>query len=142
MRHVVIVDDQELNLRLFRSVVDEIPDVETHTFLSSSEALEWGGTHDVDCFVIDYHMPPPDGLEMIRILRSTVAFASFPIVIVTGEGERELRYRAFDAGANDFVQKPVDARELIDCLTTLLALRRKPPSSLITPPPRYRRDGG
>jgi diguanylate cyclase (GGDEF)-like protein len=44
-------------------------------------------------------------------------------VIVTGDDEREVRYQAFDAGANDFVSKPVDHRELAARLTTLLALR-------------------
>lgn len=73
--------------------------------------------------MLDYHLPAPNGIEMIRALRSMEAFALVPIVIVTGDGERDVRYRAFDAGANDFVSKPVDYRELVARLTTLLALR-------------------
>ena len=122
-QHVVIVDDQELNLRLLRSIANEISDVIVHPFLSSAEALAWCEGKDVDCFVLDYHMPAPDGLAMVKILRGMEAFAMVPIVIVTAENEREVRYRAFDAGANDFVQKPVDYREMLARMTTLLALR-------------------
>ena len=122
-QHVVIVDDQQLNLKLFSSIAGEIPDVVTHTFLSSTEALAWIEGKDVDCFIFDYHMPAPDGLAMIAAVRAIDAFAMVPIVIVTGEHEREVRYRALDAGANDFLQKPVDYREFVARLTTLLALR-------------------
>ena len=74
-QHVVIVDDQELNLRLLRSIANEIGDVIVHPFLSSLEALAWCEGKDVDCFVLDYNMPAPDGVEMVRILRAKEAFA-------------------------------------------------------------------
>jgi diguanylate cyclase (GGDEF)-like protein len=122
-QHVVIVDDQQLNLKLFTSIANEVSDVAVHPFTSSLEALAWCAGKEVDCFILDYHMPAPDGLEMIARLRASDAFAMVPIVIVTGEHEREVRYRAFDAGANDFLQKPVDYREFVARLTTLLALR-------------------
>jgi putative two-component system response regulator len=104
----VIVDDNKLNLRLLCSIASEIPDVVIHPFQSSHEALAWIHGQDVDCFVFDYHRPSPDGLELIRLVRATEAFALVPIVIVTGEHEREIRYKALAAGANDFVLKPVD----------------------------------
>jgi diguanylate cyclase (GGDEF)-like protein len=118
----VIVDDSKLNLRLLCSIAAEIPDVVIHPFQSSNEALAWIHGQDIDCFVFDYHMPSPDGLELIRLVRATEAFALVPIVIVTGEHEREIRYKALAAGANDFVLKPVDYHELVARLTTLLAL--------------------
>jgi DNA-binding response OmpR family regulator len=121
--HVVIVDDNDLSLKLLSSLASEIPQVIAHPFLSSSEALAWSREQHVDCFILDYQMPSPDGIEMISLLREITAFAIVPIVIVTGEGEREVRYRALDAGANDFLQKPIDRRELIARITTLLSLQ-------------------
>lgn len=121
-QNVVIVDDNELNLRLLCSIALEIPDVVVHPFQSSNEALAWMHGQDIDCFVFDYHMPSPDGLELIRLVRATEAFVLVPIVIVTGEHERDVRYQALAAGANDFVLKPVDYHELVARLTTLLAL--------------------
>ena len=123
-QHVVIVDDQHLNLKLFARIAGEVGDVAVHAFRSSREALDWCQGNEVDCFIFDYHMPAPDGLQMIAHARAPPTRSRMvPIVIVTGEHEREVRYQAFDAGANDFLQKPVDYREFVARLTTLLALR-------------------
>lgn len=121
-QRVVIVDDDELNLRLLGGVARELRGVVAETFTSSERALAWIEEHDADCFIFDYHMPAPDGLEMIARVRAMDRFAIVPIVIVTGEAERDVRYRAFDAGANDFILRPFDRRELIARLGTLLAL--------------------
>jgi diguanylate cyclase (GGDEF)-like protein len=67
-------------------------------------------------------MPLPNGMQMIALVRALPEFAHVPIVIITGAHEREVRYQALDAGANDFLQKPVDYREMLARLTTLLAL--------------------
>ena len=122
-QHVVIVDDDDLTLKLFQTIVEEIGGVAVHAFLSSAEAIEWCRTNPVDCFILDYNMPTPNGLQMIARLRTLPQFALAPIVIVTGAHEREVRYEALDAGANDFLQKPVDRREMVARLTTLLALQ-------------------
>ncbi len=122
-QHVVIVDDNDLSLKLLSGLALEVPSAVPHPFQSSQDALAWCTGQPVDCFVLDYHMPAPDGLEMVRILREMPAFALVPIVIVTGEGERDVRYKALAAGANDFLQKPIDRREFVARITTLLSLQ-------------------
>ncbi len=122
-QHVVIVDDDDLTLKLFSGIAAEIPDVVVHPFLSSAEAIDWYHGKEVDCFVFDYNMPLPNGMQMIALVRALPEFAHVPIVIVTGAHEREVRYQALDTGATDFLQKPVDYREMVARLTTLLALR-------------------
>ena len=122
-QHVVIVDDDDLTLKLFAGIAGEISDVVVHPFLSSTAAIDWYHGKTVDCFVFDYNMPGPNGLQMIALVRALPEFALVPIVIVTGAHEREVRYQALDAGANDFLQKPVDYREMLARLTTLLALQ-------------------
>jgi diguanylate cyclase (GGDEF)-like protein len=122
-QHVVIVDDDDLTLKLFASIAGEISDVTVHPFRSSTEAIDWYHGKTVDCFVFDFNMPAPNGLQMIALVRALPEFALVPIVIVTGAHEREVRYQALDAGANDFLQKPVDYREMLARMTTLLALR-------------------
>jgi diguanylate cyclase (GGDEF)-like protein len=122
-QHVVIVDDDDLTLKLFTSIVGEIADVIVHPFLSSTKAIDWYHGKSVDCFIFDYNMPLPNGLQMIALVRALPEFAHVPIVIVTGAHEREVRYQALDAGASDFLQKPVDYREMLARMTTLLALR-------------------
>jgi putative two-component system response regulator len=109
-QHVVIVDDDDLSLKLFTSIAGEIAEVVVHAFRSSTDALKWSHGQDVDCFVFDYNMPAPNGLQMIWAIRAMPEFALVPIVLVTGAHEREVRYKALDAGATDFLQKPVDLR--------------------------------
>ncbi len=123
MQHVVIVDDDSLHLRLVANIVADLRDTSAHAFTSSSEALRWCEQHDVDCFILDYRMPAPDGIELIRVLRSIARFALVPIVIVTGERAREVKRRALRAGANDFVDKPIDYQEFVARISTLLALQ-------------------
>ena len=123
MQHVVIVDDERLNLDLLTEIVDSLRDTVAHPFLASAEALNWCEGRDIDCFILDHHMPPPDGIEMIRIIRSMARFSLVPIVIVTGSHEREVRRRALRTGANDFIEKPVDYQELVSRISTLLALQ-------------------
>jgi len=122
-QHVVIVDDNDLSLKLLSGLALEVPQAVPHPFQSSRDALAWCPGQVVDCFILDYHMPAPDGLEMIDILRAMPAFAHVPIVLVTGEGERDVRYRALAAGANDFIQKPIDRREFVARITTHLSLQ-------------------
>ena len=122
-QHVVIVDDNDHSLKLLCNIAGEIRDVIVHPFQSSNEALAWCHGQDVDCFVFDQNMPPPNGVQMTWAIRNVEAFALVPIIIVTGETERKIRYSALDAGANDYILKPVDYRELVARLTTLLALQ-------------------
>ncbi|MGA2395569.1 MAG: diguanylate cyclase [Candidatus Lustribacter sp.] len=122
-QHVVIVDDNDLSLKLLCQIATEIAGTIVHPFRSSNEALDWCFGKDVDCFVLDQNMPPPNGVQMTWALRNVEAFALVPIIIVTGETDRKIRYSALDAGANDYILKPVDYRELLARLTTFLALR-------------------
>jgi diguanylate cyclase (GGDEF)-like protein len=122
-QHVVVVDDNDLSLKLLCNIAGEIRDVIVHPFQSSNEALAWCQGQDVDCFVFDQNMPPPNGVQMTWAIRNLEAFALVPIIIVTGETDRKIRYSALDAGANDYILKPVDYRELVARLTTLLALQ-------------------
>jgi diguanylate cyclase (GGDEF)-like protein len=123
LQHVVIVDDDRLNLDLETEIVDSLRDTVAHPFLSSAEALSWCEGRDIDCFILDHYMPSPDGIEMIRIIRRIARFSLVPIVIVTGSHEREVRRRALRAGANDFIEKPVDYQEFVARISTLLALQ-------------------
>jgi diguanylate cyclase (GGDEF)-like protein len=121
-QHVVLLDDSRLNLRTHELLLDRLPNVKIHAFDSSTEALAWAETHEADCFIVDFRMPAPDGIEVTRILRSRAATKLTPIVMVTGDSDRSARYAALDAGVNDFVEKPVDPREFVTRVGTFLAL--------------------
>jgi CheY-like chemotaxis protein len=78
-------------------------------------------TADIDIVLMDIMMPIMDGYATIRAIRALEAFKDLPIVAVTGKVMPGERQRCIDAGANDFVPKPVDVAELIAALQPWLA---------------------
>jgi signal transduction histidine kinase/CheY-like chemotaxis protein/HAMP domain-containing protein len=68
---------------------------------------------DIDIVLMDIMMPVMDGYAAIRAIRALDAFKAIPIVALTGKVMPDERQRCLDAGANDFVPKPVDTAELI-----------------------------
>ncbi len=120
--HVVVVDDAETNAAILSAIVSSRANTIAHPFTSSNDALAFAETSHVDAFVLDYNMPQPDGREVIRRLRNDKRFEFIPIVIVTADSDRSSRIAALSAGANDYIERPIEPQELLARLDTLLAL--------------------
>jgi len=113
LQHVLIVDDTEVNLVLFGALVKKLGNCEAHTFLHPLEALAWAATHEVDLVIVDYMMPDLDGLQFIAKFRAIAGRESTPLLMITANDRKDVRYRALDAGANDYLTKPVDKVEFL-----------------------------
>lgn len=122
--NLVVIDDSEINLTLFRVLAERIEGVRVHGFLSSSEALAWCEQGQADVVVVDYMMPAPDGLEFIRHFRQLPGMAEVPLIMVTANNLRDVRCRALEQGASDFLNKPVDKDEFLARVRNMCALRR------------------
>jgi response regulator RpfG family c-di-GMP phosphodiesterase len=120
---IVTVDDNATNLAVYSQIIAGIPGTVGRTFSSSSEALAWCATTEPDLLVLDYRMPPPDGLTFIRKYREMRPDAETPIVMITVEQDRAVRHRALELGASDFLTKPADPVEFQARIRNLLALR-------------------
>lgn len=112
-QHILIVDDTEINLILFAALVKKLDDCESHSFSSSAAALEWAASHTLDLLIVDYMMPEIDGLEFIARFRALPGHDGVPILMITANDQKPIRYRALDLGANDFLIKPVDKIEFL-----------------------------
>jgi CheY-like chemotaxis protein len=121
---VVIVDDSDINLMLFKNLVARCGDIEPLTFKHSIAGLEWCKAHGADIVVVDYMMPAPDGIEFIQRFRQLPEMGDIPVVMVTANNLVEVRYKALQAGATDFLTKPVDKNEFIARIRNMAALRR------------------
>ncbi len=121
---VVVVDDSEINLTLFRHLVARIEGLEPRCFDSSREALEWCAAHGADIVIVDYMMPAPDGLEFIGRFRRLPGMQDLPVIMITANDLKEIRYRALQTGATDFLNKPVDKAEFTARIRNMAALRR------------------
>jgi len=117
---VAIIDDNATNLKVYVNVVSHIPGITTKTFQSSAEGLAWCKEVEPDLLVLDYHMPTPNGIEFIQEYRKLRPAARTPIVMITGEQDREIRHQALEIGANDFLSKPADPVEFLARVRNLL----------------------
>jgi putative two-component system response regulator len=110
---VLIVDDTEINLILFGALVKKLDQCKSQTFPSSIAALDWAAVNECDLLIVDYMMPDIDGLEFITRFRTLPGCESVPVLMITANDQKQLRYRALDLGANDFLIKPVDKVEFL-----------------------------
>jgi signal transduction histidine kinase len=126
---ILIVDDEESTLAVLRLALerDHYRVVESTSALGAidvlRQSLEAGG-QPIDLVLLDIMLPDLSGLEVCRILRSEEAFAHLPVLVLTALSSVTDRLLAFDAGADDFLVKPVDSRELLARLQVQLRLRR------------------
>jgi response regulator RpfG family c-di-GMP phosphodiesterase len=120
---VVIVDDTHINLVLMSRLVDKLEDVSTITFQSAHEALAWCRANPYDLLILDYMMPDLDGLAFIKLLNIDQQERA-PVLMVTASQDLEIRHRALENGASDFLIKPIDKVEFMARTRNMLALRR------------------
>ena len=121
---IVIVDDNLVNVRLTEALVEQMDDCRAQCFTEPVAALAWCETNAFDLLIVDYMMPVLDGIELIGKLRSNPGRTQVPILMVTASNEREVLYRALEAGATDFLTKPIDTVEFGARVRNMLAIRK------------------
>lgn len=123
---VVVVDDQSTGRLILAEVIRGIDrTIKTVLFSNPVEAIAYIRTMPVDLVLTDYKMPQMDGIEAIRQLRTLFSYEQLPIVMTTIVSDREVRYNAFEAGATDFLIRPVDPIECRARCQNLLNLRQQ-----------------
>jgi putative two-component system response regulator len=120
----LVIDDNPTNLMLLKHRLIKLDDCEVVTMDSAVEALVWCESNIPDVVFTDYMMPEVDGLEFIRRLRQKDEMREVPVVVVTTADVKEIRQKALELGAIDFLTKPVDGHELMARARNLLALRK------------------
>jgi response regulator RpfG family c-di-GMP phosphodiesterase len=122
IKKVLIVDDTEINLILFSALIRKLDECEPYSFDDPRAGLAWAAENLPDLVILDYMMPDVDGLEFIRLLHEIPGRDSVPIVMITANDQKQIRYRALDLGANDFLTKPVDKIEFLARAKNMLTL--------------------
>lgn len=122
--NIVIVDDNAVNLMLMAALARSATGMDPACFDDPARGLEFCLEHGADLVVVDYMMPGMDGHRFIELLRAAPGLADVPVVMVTAAGQSEVRRRALETGATDFITKPVDSNEMKLRLRNLLQLRR------------------
>ncbi|OFZ99469.1 MAG: two-component system response regulator [Betaproteobacteria bacterium RIFCSPLOWO2_02_FULL_62_17] len=123
---VLVIDDQSTSRAILEQVVRGIDaNILVQPFENPLEAIRWATQRVADLVLVDFQMPEMDGIEVVRRMRLLSEYEHVPIVMVTVNDERWIRYSALDAGVTDFLHKPVDARECMTRCRNLLTLRRQ-----------------
>lgn len=118
----LVVDDDSETLKTVEELLTRIGDVQTTGFASARQALGWVQHNDIDFVIVDYMMPELNGTEFIRQLRTIPEKKDIPVLIITANDQKHIRYRALDAGATDFLSTPLDRVEFMARVSNLLQL--------------------
>jgi putative two-component system response regulator len=121
---ILIIDDQIVNIKILEYMVRQSLSGEPVSFTESKEALNWCMTNEPDLVFVDYMMPPPDGLEFIKSFRTIQGKEDTPLVMITATDEKDVRVKALQFGANDFLIKPFDKAELTARAKNMLIIRQ------------------
>jgi DNA-binding NarL/FixJ family response regulator len=120
---ILIVDDEPLNVDYLEQEL-ESRGFATETAADGLEALERVAATPPDLVLLDVMMPGMDGISALRILKGDPETRLIPVVLMTALNAVEDRVRGIEAGADDFLSKPVDERELLARIRTALSLKR------------------
>ena len=108
---VLVVDDEVVNRRLLEAMLER----EGYAVVqaaSGEQALEIARRDRPGTIMLDVMMPGMDGFEALRRLKADAATRAIPVLMVTALDDRDSRVRALEAGAEDFIIKPIDRIEL------------------------------
>jgi CheY-like chemotaxis protein len=109
---VLVVDDEKQNRDLLRDLL-EAHGYQVATAANGVQALEKVAKNPPDVVLLDLMMPQMDGFEVCRRLKAARDTAHIPILIVTALSERKERMMGIAAGANDFLNKPIDSQDVV-----------------------------
>jgi len=110
--YVLVVDDEWKNRMLLRDIL-EVQGHDVDEAEDGEEALRKVAERCPDAVLLDVMMPRLDGFEVCRRLKSDPDTAVVPVILVTALSERSDRLKGMQAGANDFLAKPIDTQETL-----------------------------
>jgi two-component system sensor histidine kinase/response regulator len=119
---MLIVDDEPANLLLMRRVFT--PEFEITAAQDGQEAVNALGREPFDIVLLDIMMPVLNGLQVLKIIRSSPELASLPVILVSALDEGPDIANGLALGANDYITKPVDVNVVMARVQTQLMLQR------------------
>jgi diguanylate cyclase (GGDEF)-like protein/PAS domain S-box-containing protein len=120
---VLVVDDNKANAVLASRILVHAGLSDPHTINDPREVIRWVDEFRPDLVLLDLHMPHIDGYTLLRELRLSRSLTDLPVIVLTADTQKEASQRAFEAGASDFLTKPLDATEVVLRVRNLLEMR-------------------
>jgi two-component system phosphate regulon response regulator OmpR len=126
--HILIVDDDDKIRELLKQYL-KINNFFVSTAINAADAEEKLKIVKFDLAIIDIMMPGKDGLQLTKEIRETI---DLPIILLTAKGESEDRIKGLEVGAEDYLPKPFEPKELLLRIKNIIK-RIKKNNSIITP---------
>jgi two-component system cell cycle response regulator len=123
MERILIVDDEPFNIKLLRAILSTEP-YQTVSASCGEEALEKVAQEPPELILLDIMMPGLDGFEVTKRLKSDPITRDIPIILVTALDGAENKIKGLEAGADEFLNKPVNRAEIMARVKSMLRLKR------------------
>ena len=120
---ILIVDDEEKNIKLLKAILS-MEGFSIRRALDGKTALDMVAQKHPDLILLDVMMPGINGFDVCRKLKENESTRTIPILMVTALKEKKDRLMAIEAGADDFLSKPIDAIEIQVRVKSLLRIKR------------------
>ena len=126
MNILLAVDDKPANLYVLENLIDEhFKDCRVLTASSAKEGLSLVDVNDFDGILIDVQMPGTSGIEMCRLLKKSEMTNRIPVIMITSHhADSRLRAEALQAGADDFLARPIDNLELVAKIQVMFRIKQ------------------
>jgi len=119
----LVVDDSQPARNLIKTYVAEIKLGEPAYFLeakSAEEALNLIKTRRVDFILLDWNLSTATGLDVLKFVRSTDPYKKLPVIMISGESDKQNVVNSIKNGANDFATKPIDKKSFSEKVLKVL----------------------
>lgn len=122
--NILLVDDYEVNLELLEAYLElsGIP-MQIYRAYNCAEAYACVEKVSLDLILLDVMLPDGSGYDVCRSLKGFYAYQSIPIIILTALNDKQSMLKGLQAGADEFLTKPVDSHELILRVKNLLKMK-------------------
>lgn len=112
MKKILAIDDEKSIRFIIENTFNK--DFEIKTMSNGKEALYWMQSGNLpDLIICDIEMPVMDGFDFIKNVRSSGFFDDIPLIMLSGKEESKDKIKCFEMGADDYVIKPFNPKEII-----------------------------
>lgn len=118
---VLVVDDFATMRRIITNVLKQLGYDNVHEAEDGTKALQIMETEKIDFVITDWNMPQMGGLDLLKAIRASEDKKHIPVLMVTAEAMQENIVRAAQAGVNNYIIKPFDAKTLADKINKIFA---------------------